>query len=156
MQINLFTCKAERNRINKTDYISNRFTMDGALRAQTSAMNLVIDVEKTNPVKYNYNYMYIAEFNRYYFIDDIESIRTGIWRIYASVDVLMSFRGDIEASRVIIEKAEDETNANMYLDDGSFVMDSRKYNKVKEFPYGLDQNGSYILICAGGHSNGNS
>lgn len=150
MQINLFTCNAERNRINKDDYITNRFVLEGALRKSSSAMNLEIDIEKTNPVIYKYNYMYIEEFDRYYFIDEIVSVRNKLWTIRASVDVLMSFRTDILESMIIADKIEDELAANLYLDDGSFVMDSRMYNEVKEFPSGLNENGTYILICAGG------
>lgn len=150
MEINLFTCNAERNRVNKYNYLSNRFAMDGTLRKATSAMNIVIEVEKTNPLIYQYNYMYIEEFARWYYIDDISSIRNGLWQISASVDVLMSFKNDILKSEVIVDKIEDESKANLYLDDGSFVMDSRKYNEIKEFPNGLNENGSYILICAGG------
>lgn len=150
MQINLFTCTAERNRVNKSDYISNRFVLEGSFRSATSALNIEIDIEKTNPLLYNYNYMYIEEFGRYYFIDEIISLRTNIWTIKATVDVLMSFKKDILEASVIIDKAENEFISNLYLDDGSFVMDSRKYNEVKEFPSGLNENGSYILICAGG------
>ena len=150
MQIDLFTCKAERNKVDKTEDITNRFTLQGSLRRSTSALTLEIDIEKTNPLKYNYNYMYIGEFNRYYFIDDISSVVTGIWTISARVDVLMSFKNDIRQCSAIIDKVENELNANLYLDDGSFVMDSRKYNQVIEFPSGLNENGSYILICAGG------
>lgn len=150
MQIDLFTCKSERNRVNKTSYLSNRFTLEGSFRKATSAMNIIVEVEKTNPLKYNYNYMYIPEFNRWYFIDDISTIVTGIWSISATVDVLMSFMNDILVSEAIIDKVEREETANLYLDDGSFVMDSRKYNEIIEFPSGLNENGSYILICAGG------
>lgn len=150
MQINLFTCNAERNRINKSDHISNRFVLEGSFRKATSALNIEVDVEKTNPLTYKYNYMYIEEFGRYYFIDEIISLRNGLWTIMATVDVLMTFKKDILKSNVIIDKAEDEYISNLYLDDGSFVMDSRKYNEVKEFPSGLNENGSYILICAGG------
>ena len=150
MQIDLFTCTAERNRVNKSNYISNRFTMNGSIKTPTSAMNVVIEIEKSNPVKYGYNYMYIAEFGRYYFIDDIKNISNNRWIITASVDVLFSFIDDILATTAIIDKTETENAANLYLDDGSFVMDSRKYNEVKEFPSGLNENGSYILICAGG------
>lgn len=150
MQIDLFTCKCERNRINKLEYLSNRFTLDGTLRKQTSATSLSIDVEKTNPLIYDYNYMYISEFDRYYFIDDISSVRNRLWTINASTDVLMSFKNDILESNVILDKVENELAANLYLDDGSFVMDSRKYNEIKEFPNGLNETGEYILICAGG------
>ena len=94
--------------------------------------------------------MYIEEFDRYYFIDEIVSVRNKLWTIRASVDVLMSFRTDILESMIIADKIEDEVAANLYLDDGSFVMDSRMYNEVKEFPSGLNENGTYILICAGG------
>lgn len=150
MQIDLFTCTAERNRVNKENFISNRFTMDGTIKAQTSAMDIVLQIEKTNPVIYKYNYMYIAEFDRYYFIDDIETLGMSRWLIKAHVDVLYSFMYDILSTSAIIDKVEEETKANLYLDDGSFVMDSRKYNEIKEFPSGLNENGSYILICAGG------
>lgn len=150
MQISLFVCKAERNRVNKNEYLTNRFVLDGTLRKTTSAMNIEVDVEKTNPVKYNYNYMYIEEFGRFYFITEFISVRSGLWTIRGVVDVLMSFRDDIMNARVIADKVQNELVANLYLDDGSFVMDSRMYNEVKEFPSGLNENGSYILICAGG------
>lgn len=150
MQIDLFTCKAERNRVNKSDYISNRFTLQGTIKSSTSVTNIVIEIAKSNPVIYNYNYMYIGEFNRYYFIDDITNVSANRWIITASVDVLFSFMNDILETGAIIEKVENEVAANLYLDDGSFVMDSRKYNEIKEFPSGLNDNGSYILICAGG------
>ena len=148
MQISLFVCTAERNRVNKSDYITNRFVMNGTIKEPTSAMNLVIEIEKTNPV--SYNYMYVDEFKRYYFIDDIKSIGNNRWIITASVDVLFSFMTDIYNTTAIIDKVENEINGNLYLDDGSFVMDTRKYNEIKEFPNGLNENGSYILICAGG------
>ena len=150
MQISLFTCNCERNRVDKTDYLSNRFVMEGSLRKQTSVTSLEIDIEKTNPLTYDYNYMYIGEFDRFYFIDDISSVRNRLWTIKASTDVLMSFKNDILTSSVILDKVENELAANLYLDDGSFVMDSRKYNEIKEFPNGLNENGEFILICAGG------
>lgn len=150
MQIDLFTCTAERNRVNKSSYISNRFTLEGNIKKPTSVMNISIEIEKTNPVIYKYNYMYIGEFNRYYFIDEIINVSSNRWVIHASVDVLYSFKNDILLMECVIDKTESEINANLYLDDGSFVMDSRKYNEIKEFPNGLNNDGEYILICAGG------
>ena len=150
MEINLFTYSGERNRVNKNDFITNRFAMNGSLRNETDVVDPVILVEKTNPTAYNYNYMYIAEFGRWYFITDFRSIRTGLWEIHAHVDVLFTYRNNIINNLAIIDKVENEDKANLYLDDGSFVMDSRKYNEIQVFPSGLDTNGSYVLICAGG------
>lgn len=154
MQINLFTYNKERNRINKVDYITNRFVMSGDLKDNTSVIRPVIRVEKTNPTAYGYNYMYIPDFGRYYFIDDIIQIRNKVWEIHASVDVLYSFMTDIYQNKCIIDKTENGSNANYYLNDGSFVTESRKYNEVLPFSNGLSLNGSYILICAGGNGGG--
>ena len=151
MQISLFNCTAERERVDKTQFINNRFPIDGYLKDKTSCVNPVIQIQKeSNPITYNYNYMYIGEFNRYYYIDDIVNVNKNMWEIHAHTDVLYSFINDIRKSSAIIEKSETENNSNLYMNDGSFVMDSRKYNEIKRFPNGLNENGSYILICAGG------
>lgn len=150
MQISLFTCTAENHRVNKADYINNRFSMDGTLRNESSVIDPVILVEKTNPAKFHYNYMYIDEFKRWYYINDIISIRENVWEIHAHVDVLYTWYGDIGNMECIIDKTEDMNETNFYYDDGSFIMDCRNSIEIKEFPSGFNENGEYILICAGG------
>lgn len=150
MEINLFTCNAENERVDKTNYISNRFVMNGTLRDESSVIDPVILIEKTNPAKSNYNYMYIPEFGRWYYINDIISVRNALWEIHAHVDVLYTWGADIKNMEGLADKLEDFYNANVYYDDGSFIMDCRKDIQVKEFPSGLNETGQYILICAGG------
>lgn len=150
MQISLFRCTCEKNRLDKSDYITDRFAMDGALRNESPVVDPVIIIQKTNPAKYNYNYMYIEEFNRWYFINEIVSIRTNIWEIHAHVDVLYTYLADLQGMECIVDKAESYEDSNLYYDDGSFVLDCRNDLEVKEFPNGLNENGAYILICAGG------
>lgn len=153
MQISLFTYTKEKERVNKTDYLTNRFPLNGYLKNETSVKEPVILIEKTNPTLYDYNYLYIEDFKRYYFITGIKQIRSNLWEISAKCDVLYSFMNDILANKCIIDKAENSPDANLYLNDGSFVTDSRKYNEVLPFTSGLSLNGSYILICAGGNGN---
>lgn len=150
MELNLFSCTAENERVDKTDYITNRFVMNGSLRDESSVIDPVIIIEKNNPTLYDYNYMYIPEFKRWYYINDIISVRNGLWEIHAHVDVLYTWGADIKRMSGVADKLEDILNANVYFDDGSFIMDSRNDIEVKEFPNGLNENGSYILICAGG------
>ncbi len=150
MELNLFSCTAENERVDKTDYITNRFVMNGSLRDESSVIDPVIMIEKNNPTLYDYNYMYIPEFKRWYYINDIISVRNGLWEIHAHVDVLYTWGADIKRMNGVADKLEDILNANVYFDDGSFIMDSRNDIEVKEFPNGLNENGSYILICAGG------
>ena len=151
MQINLFTYPKEKNRINKSEYLTNRFVMDGYLKNDTSIIEPIILIEKTNPALYDYNYLYIPEFKRYYFITNIKQVRHNLWEISAKVDPLYSFMPEILANKCIIQKAENSPDANLYLNDGSFVTDARKYDEVIPFSNGLSLNGSYILICAGGN-----
>lgn len=150
MRIVLYTCTAENNRVNKEAYISNAFQLEGTFRDESSVIDPVIRIEKTNPAAYNYNYMYIAAFGRFYYINNIIHIREKIWEIHAHVDVLYTWGASIRASEVVIDKTSSFDDANLYLDDGSFVMDSRKYNTVTSFPNGFNDAGQYILICAGG------
>ena len=153
MQINLFTYTKEKERVNKTEYLTNRFPLNGYLKNETSVKEPVILIEKTNPALYDYNYLYIEDFKRFYFITGIKQIRQNLWEISAKCDVLYSFMNDILANKCIIDKAENSPDANLYLNDGSFITDSRKYNEVLPFESGLSLNGSYILICAGGNGN---
>lgn len=150
MLLVLYYCKAERERVDKTGYLANPYQLNGTLRSPSSVIDPVITIQKTNPTHYGYNYMYIPEWDRYYFINNITSVNNDLWEINAHVDVLMSWKGEIKATKAIIEKSNVMALSNMYMDDGSFVMDSRKYTHVSEFPNGLDVDGRFILICAGG------
>ena len=102
-------------------------------------------------MKNSYNYMYIPDFKRYYYINDIVSLIGGLWEIHADVDVLFSNYADIYESKAILSKAQDVSLTNMYINDGSFVMDSHKFDQIVKYPNGLSDSGHNILICAGGN-----
>ena len=65
---------------------------------------------KWNSFVYNYvlsaNYIYIPEFNRYYFITDIVSVRTNMWRLNMHVDVLMSYKDSILKQNAFVTRNE--------------------------------------------------
>lgn len=52
------------------------------------------------------NYIYIQDFNRYYFITDITSIRNNLWQISMRVDVLMSYYVEIKNLNAFISRNE--------------------------------------------------
>lgn len=66
------------------------------------------------------------------------------------VDVLMSYKEQIKQLPVIINKQQDIKNSNLYLNDGSYVIDSRSYNTILNFSGGFNDEGKFILITAGG------
>ena len=149
MKFTLYSCTAEKNRVNKDKYLNSPYAMEGALVDECSIINPIILVEKDNPTITMYNYAYISEFRRYYFITNMRAIRTGLWEISMHVDALYSWASYIRTTKAVINKAQ-SGSYNNYLNDNSLVFDSHVYNEVKYFPSGFNEQGTNILICAGG------
>ena len=120
-------------------------TITGTLREETSILNPVIRFQGTIPV--HANYMYIPEFDRYYFINDIKSIRNNLYEISAHVDVLMTYQDQIRNCTGIV--ARQQNNWNLYIDDGVFKTYQNRIILVKEFPTGFVRN-DFVLAVAGG------
>jgi len=155
MNIKLLSYSGKRYKINKNGNFYNEWVTTGTLKTDTSFLHPIIEIQKTTPPMENsYNYMYIPQFKRYYFINDIIVKENGLWELHADVDVLFSNYKDIYESKAILSKSQEISNANLYINDGSFVMDSHKYDQIVPFPSGLSADGYNILICAGGSGNG--
>lgn len=131
--------------INKTLIGGSTFT--GTPREDIDIMSPIIRFE--NPGILRYNYAYIPELQRYYVIDSITSFRDGIWDVSMAVDVLMSFRGDIMALSVIVDKQTMSENGDEYIDDGSLVTDNVMFTRLHQFESGFNDCPEYILITAG-------
>lgn len=146
MVIDLYINSSENNRVSKV--LSNKFEMSGTLRGETNVVNPEILIEHANPT--GYNYAYIPEFNRYYFINEFTAVRNGLWRVRLAVDVLETYKAQIKQMPAIIDKQQNKGNSNLYLNDGSYVIDSRSYNTILNFSGGFNNAGEFILITAGG------
>lgn len=147
MDIILYQTFSERERINKQ--LSNYFTLTGTLRGESSVINPSFIIEATNPS--GFNYCYIEEFYRYYFIDNITNIRNNIWRIDCSVDVLMSFKDAILNLEAIVSDVSDGENpTSNYMHGNQWQTTVKTKTDILSFPYGLLDDGEYILITSGG------
>lgn len=136
MKLILYNNHSENNNINKS--IVKIVELEGYLREQTSLVNPQIMIEfhpeqfddyvkddnqvyvVYNDIKItwdsfinNYvlsaNYVHIPDFNRYYFINDITSVRQNLWRLSLHVDVLMSYAKEIKNTNAFISR-----NENLY------------------------------------------
>jgi len=145
MNITLYVNNSERQALNKS--LSQGFQIMGSLRHETSVLKPNILIEATNPT--GFNYCYIPEFGRYYFIDNFTSIRTNLWRMECSVDVLMTFKDAISNLNVIVS---DNTNPDQeqYMSGDVWATTVKAKTDMVNFPNGLLENGEYILITAGG------
>ena len=145
MNITLYVNNSEKNKIGKN--LTNDFSLTGTLRDATNIINPVILLE-LNEID-NHNYCYIPNFNRYYFITDITVIRTGLFAIYLMVDVLESFKTEIENLSVILLNTQN-VGINKYLPSQVFRNNVRAKTDIINFPSGLNDSGEFILITAGG------
>ena len=132
------------NKINKTP--AEKFTLTGELKEESSIVDPVILVEKDDPL--DANYAYIEAFRRYYYIKDITSVRTGLWRVTMHTDVLKTFSEGILNSPCIVAKSS--SRFNLYLNDSDYKCTQCDITMTKSFPQGFDITGSYYVItCLG-------
>ena len=145
--IDLYTNTSPENFITKSvTQLGTQLT--GDLREGTSIVRPGIKVAATS-IPTGANYMYIADFGRYYFIDDIETAEYGLYIIRARIDVLMSYATAIKACSGIVYRAESDYNT--YLDDGTFRAYSNPKIITKKFPAGFTAT-DFILAVAGSYS----
>ena len=145
MEVKLCYNSSDNRCINKN--IIDGEIISGTLRASTSIISPVISFESNSPLRYNY--AYIPEFRRYYYIKNVISNRNKLWEVQFEIDPLMSFKADICALKVVVDKQSNESNGDEYIDDSSLVTDNLMFNMVYNFPDGFNNNGEYILITAG-------
>ena len=147
MDIILHVNSSERQAINKS--LDSGTTLTGSLRNESSVINPSFIIEHENPS--GFNYCYIADFGRYYFITNITSIRAGIWKIDCSVDVLMSFKTDILNLDVIVsDLSVGESPTETYMQGEQWSTTVKNKTDIINFPSGLLDDGEYILITSGG------
>lgn len=145
MEIALCVNNSEKNKIGKS--LSNLNVFSGSLKDETSVINPVVIMELENPT--GFNYAYIPEFARYYFIDNIVSVRTGLWKISMKVDVLESFKNSILGISVILSDST-TTGKEEYLPGNVWKSKVKELTDIINFPSGLSDSGYFILITAGG------
>lgn len=146
MDLRLYYTSDENNKINKS--LSNGTILTGTMRDSSSIIDPVILVEGSS---FNeYNYAYIPQFDRYYFIKGITNYRNNLWILELECDVLMSFKSSILNMNCILIETEDR-GADRYLADSRvWVAKVKDKTDIINFPNGLLANGEYILITAGG------
>ena len=59
----------------------------------------------------DYNYCYIEDFHRYYFVKEIISVSANVWEIDCEVDVLATYRTEILGTRAFVTYAQSSYNS---------------------------------------------
>lgn len=143
MNILLYKTTNANNDLNKT--ISDKVELVGALRDASSIIAPSILIQ-SNPI--GYNYAYIPEFGRYYYIKNITAFRKDAYIVDLKCDVLMSFKEEILNMSGIVSRL---TNGDDYAtrDIKTKCLETHRRLDFPETPF--TRNGSYILISKGGY-----
>ena len=145
--ISLFKTSSENSRVVKV--LTDEKQLSGELRNQTSVLNPNIRIETADNIS-TYNYAYISEFGRYYYITDIVSVRTNLWVVSLRCDVLMSYKDEIKTITGVIVRQEN--NPNKLLVDRLERIQSNKEIDILYYPDAFSKNLQYILVTAGGQN----
>ena len=130
-----------KNKINKT--LSGGLTVNDVVIQNDfdiTAFGLLI---KNSNFNSEYNYCYIQDLGRYYFIESVEKMNGTIYKIRLTVDVLKSFSTQIENIQAIITKSENP--------DDNFVDCEKSENYTSEvinLTDNFNHSGNLILVTS--------
>lgn len=146
MEIKLYKTSSPRKKLVKE--LSDGITLTGTLRGQSSVMSPSLQIQDIAVI--GYNYCYIPDFGRYYYINGINALRANLFELSLGIDVLMTYAEAIRKNAAIVDKVQNFGAAYNYINDGSFVNSNRMKQDIVNFPHGFNADGEYILITAGG------
>lgn len=121
MTIVLYNNTSEKNVLNKASHLTQVASLTGTLRSGTNLVDPEIIVElATLPT---FNYAYISEFNRYYFVKNITNVNNRLWSISLHCDVLYTYKDNILNLEAEVER--NEFDYDLLLDDPQREFESK-------------------------------
>lgn len=145
MEVKFYHNASDDRTVNKD--LLEETVFEGVLRDESDIMNPIIRFDSADVIRFNF--CYIPDFQRYYFVKSVNAYRRNLYDVTMSVDVLMSFRGDIVQLTGIIDKQSMPENGDEYIDDGSLVTENEMFSTTYNYPNGFNDTPEYILITAG-------
>lgn len=149
MKITFYKNISSDNTINKSLSLVHD-VIECVVKQPISIINPIVTIEYNSDINKNCNYVYIEDFNRYYYVTDMQPLTGSRLQIELKVDVLMSFKTQILSLPCIVDKQQSIVSSNKYKDDGSFVTLNKSYDTIYNFSGGFNNAGTFVLICAGG------
>ena len=130
-----------KNKINKT--LSGGLTVNDVIIQNDFDITDFYLLIKNTTFSSEYNYCYIQDLGRYYFIESVEKMNGTIYKIRLTVDVLKSFSTQIENINAVITKSENP--------DDNFVDCEKSENYTSEvinLTDNFNHSGNLILVTS--------
>ena len=143
MTINLYINNSDPKTVSKS--LTGDLTFEGVARDPLDVVNPVIELQADITMLQGYNYAYIPEYHRYYFMEP-QGDSYGLNTLRLRCDPLMTAAPYLRARNATITKNEKLYSA--YLADPDFKSYAFTNIVTKKFPYGI-QGDSIILMTVG-------
>lgn len=143
--IDLYTYTGRENAVNKT--LTNPTTIEGLMRDTVNVSQPVIRLKHTGV--FDYNYCFVRELNRYYFITSYNVIDNTQIELRLRIDVLKTYEDAIMgATGTVIERSD----ANKFISLRRQVFDARPSVEHIDFPQQdlFDKDGYIIMVTLNG------
>lgn len=128
-----------------TKILTDELLVNGVARDPVDVVNPVIEYQGDNATTAGYNYAYIQDYNRYYFMD-VQNDSYDLNTLTLRCDVLMTAAAFLKQRNATITR--NETLYNSYLNDPEFNAYSYRNIVVKQFPDPVNAD-SIILMTVG-------
>lgn len=146
MTIKIYKNLSDNNVLDK-DITQLGSDLTGTLRETCSVIDPVIKIEVFTGFDITQaNYAYVAEFGRYYYINNIVCITDKIFELHMHVDVLKTYASGIRANTAVISRQESQYN--LYLQDGVFKTYANPHYEIRKFPSGFS--GYHFIFSVAG------
>ena len=146
MTIKLYVNQSDPKTVDKI--LANELAISGTARDPLDMVNPVLEVEGDIVSSIGqYNYLYIEDYARYYFITSITGDSYQLSTVHAHCDILSSAKAWLRPRLATIGRNEKLYNA--YINDPEFPAYAYKNIVTRTFPSGLNSD-SIILMTVGG------
>lgn len=146
MRIQFYKIDNINKKINKRLPDNPALTIEGVLKEDCTILDPAIQI--THNGVPDYNYCFIPDFNRYYFMSPATALHNNLWEIQLHVDVLFTYRQGILTAPCIVAKSA--SNYNLYLNDNNYKCYQNPKIFSERFPSGFNvENARFIMTLFG-------
>lgn len=144
MNITLYVNSSENNRLDKS--LSTVGSYSFSFKDESSVFNPQVLITVGDSLA-SVNYAYISQWERYYYVTEIQVVRAGLFLLKLHTDVLMTWKSQIRACSAVCSRQEGVYN--LYLDDPEFKVYNYREVDCYTFNSPFSKNLNFLLTVAG-------
>lgn len=149
MKITFYKYTGENNRLDKSNLLTDGYTIEGDFNIQFYQITPTIKITQLD--YFDYNYCYIEDLKRYYFVVQNVITRNGYNEIRMSLDSLMTYKDTI----LTLYGTVTNSKKYNYLKNNNIPVTSKTNLKEYTFTDNFNHEGNYVLVGIGNEVNEN-